>query len=57
MDPDSQALRDQRARNLADCATRVGAPTEGGQSTLSSSRAQVGDCMRARGWREVSIEE
>jgi len=53
MQADSQAMRDQRAKDVADCATRGGAPTQGVQSTMSYSRAQLDDCMRARGWREV----
>jgi hypothetical protein len=57
MEPNSQAMRDQRARDLADCTTRAGAPTQGVQSTMSYSRAQMADCMHARGWREVSLDE
>lgn len=57
MEPNSQAMRDQRAKDIADCATRAGAPTPGMQSTMDRSRAQVGDCMRAKGWREVSADE
>ena len=57
MDPNSQAMRDQRAKDRADCATRAGAPTEGAQSTMSYSRAQIRDCMHARGWHEVSLAE
>jgi hypothetical protein len=57
MEPGSQAMRDQRAKDLADCTTRAGAPTQGVQSTMSYSRAQVTDCMRARGWSEVSLDE
>ena len=57
MEPNSQAMRDQRAKDLADCTTRAGAPTPGVQSTMSYSGAQMSDCMRARGWREVSLDE
>jgi hypothetical protein len=52
--PDSEAVSEQRAKDRATCATRMGAPTPGGQSTLSYSRDQVEDCMRARGWRRGS---
>jgi hypothetical protein len=52
---DTQAIRDQRAKDIADCATRVGAPTQGIQSTSGFSREQVRDCMRAKGWRRVSV--
>jgi len=48
---DPAVVREQRAKDLADCMTAAGAPTPGSQSTLSYSRAQVQDCMRARGWR------
>jgi hypothetical protein len=51
---DSEALRERRAKDLADCATAMGAPTQGVQSTASYSRAQAEDCMRARGWRKVA---
>jgi hypothetical protein len=54
---DPEAMREQRAKDLADCATVVGAPTQGVQSTGSLSRNQVEDCMRARGWRRVSVSE
>jgi hypothetical protein len=54
-DPD--AVREQRAKDLADCTTAAGAPTPGSQSTLSYSRAQVQDCMRARGWRLVPVAD
>ena len=50
----ADALRERRAKDLADCATAMGAPTEGVQSTASYSRAQVEDCMRARGWRKAA---
>lgn len=52
---DPAAVREQRAKDLADCMTAAGAPTPGSQSTLSYSRAQVQDCMRARGWRLVPV--
>jgi len=52
---DPAAVREQRAKDLADCTTAAGAPTSGNQSTLSYSRAQVQDCMRARGWRLVPV--
>ena len=51
---DPAALRERRAKDLADCATAMGAPTQGVQSTASISRAQVGDCMRARGWSKTA---
>ena len=54
-DPDT--LRDQRAKDLADCATLVGAPTQGVVSTGSLSREQAGDCMRSKGWRKVPVSE
>jgi hypothetical protein len=57
MEVNSEAMREQRAKDVADCTTRAGAPTQGVQSTLSYSRAQIADCMHARGWREVSIAE
>jgi hypothetical protein len=50
---DPEAIRDQRAKDLADCVTVVGAPTQGVQSTGSLSREQARDCMRAKGWRQV----
>jgi hypothetical protein len=49
-----EALSEERAGDLADCTTAMGAPTQGGQSTTSYSRAQTEDCMRARGWRKVA---
>jgi hypothetical protein len=54
---DPEAMRDQRAKDLADCATLAGAPTQAIQSTGSLSREQVRDCMRARGWRQVPVTE
>lgn len=54
---DSAAVREQRAKDLADCATMVGAPTQGVQSTVSISREQVRDCMRAKGWRMAPVSE
>jgi hypothetical protein len=54
-DPDT--IRDQRAKDLADCMTLVGAPTQGVVSTGSLSREQAGDCMRAKGWRKVPVSE
>jgi len=57
VDPDSQAMRDERARDVADCTTRAGAPSQGAQTTMSYSRAQVADCMRARGWRQVAVDD
>jgi hypothetical protein len=57
LEPNSQVMRDQFAKDRAECATRAGAPTQGGQSTMSYSRAQVGDCLHARGWREVARGE
>jgi len=54
---DPEAVRDQRAKDLADCATLAGAPTQGIQSTGSPSRELVRDCMRARGWRQVPVTE
>ena len=53
--PDSATVREQRAMDLADCATRVGAPTPGTQSTMSVSRGQVDDCMRGKGWRKGPV--
>jgi hypothetical protein len=55
--PTTQAIRDLRAKDIADCATRMGAPTEGVQSAQSYSRAQVDDCMRSKGWRQVSASQ
>ena len=55
LEPGSEAMREQRSKDLADCTARAGAPTQGVQSTMSYSRAQVGDCMRARGWRDVPV--
>jgi hypothetical protein len=52
---DSEAIRDQHAKDLADCVTVVGAPTPGVQSTGSLSREQARDCMRAKGWRQVPV--
>jgi len=57
MEPNSQEARDQRAKDLADCATRAGAPTEASQSLMGYSRAQIADCMHSRGWREVPVED
>lgn len=54
---DPAAERERRAKDLADCTTAAGAPTPGSQSALSYSRAQVQDCMRARGWRLVPVAE
>jgi hypothetical protein len=54
---DPEAMREQRAKDLADCATVVGAPTQGVQSTGSLSRNQAEDCMRARGWRRVPVSQ
>lgn len=48
--PESAAVSEQRAKDRATCATQMGAPTPGTQSTGSFSRAQVEDCMRSRGW-------
>jgi len=50
----AEALRERRATDLVDCATAMGALTQGLQSTASYSRAQAEDCMRARGWRKVA---
>jgi hypothetical protein len=52
---DPAAVREQRAKDLADCTITAGAPTTGGQSTFDDSRAQVQDCMRARGWQLVPV--
>jgi hypothetical protein len=54
---DPEAFREQRAKDLAGCATMVGAPTQGVQSTVSISREQTRDCMRAKGWRMVPVSE
>ena len=54
---DPEVIREQRAKDLADCATVVGAPTQGEISTGSLSREQTRDCMRARGWRQVPVSE
>ena len=54
---DSEAIRDQRAKDLADCVTVAGAPTPGVQSTGSLSREQARDCMRAKGWRQVPVSK
>jgi hypothetical protein len=54
---DPETLRDQRAKDVADCATLVGAPTQGVVSTGSLSREQARDCMRAKGWRRVPVSE
>ena len=54
---DPEVVREQRAKDLADCVAVVGAPTQGIQSTGSLSRQQVGDCMRAKGWRRVPVTE
>lgn len=51
---ESEAVREQRAKDIADCATQMGAPTPGTQSTMSMSRGQVDDCMRGKGWRKGS---
>ena len=51
---ESATVAEQRAKDIADCATRAGAPTPGTQSTLSTSRGQVDDCMRGKGWRKGS---
>jgi len=48
--PESAAVAEQRSKDRATCTTQMGAPTPGAQSTMSYSRAQVEDCMRARGW-------
>lgn len=53
--PETEAIREQRAKDLADCATMVGAPTPGGQSTMSLSRGQAEDCMRKKGWQRISV--
>jgi hypothetical protein len=54
---DSEAIREQRAKDVADCVTVVGAPTPGVQSTGSLSREQARDCMRAKGWRQVPVSK
>ena len=54
---DPEVIREQRAKDLADCATLVGAPTYGVQSTTSLSREQTRDCMHAKGWRMVPASE
>jgi hypothetical protein len=52
-----ESVRDQRAKDLADCATRIGAPTQAEVSTGSLSREQAKDCMRSKGWRQVPVSE
>jgi hypothetical protein len=54
---ETEAVRDQRAKDLADCATVMGAPTPGSQSPISISREQARDCMRAKGWRQVPVSQ
>jgi hypothetical protein len=54
---DPEALREQRAKDLAACATVVGAPTQGEVSPTNLSREQAKDCMRAKGWRQVPVSE
>jgi hypothetical protein len=54
---DPEAMREERAKDLADCATVVGAPTQGEISAGSLSREQAKDCMRAKGWRQVPVSE
>jgi type VI protein secretion system component VasK len=54
---DPEAMREQRAKDLADCATVVGAPTQNEISGGSLSREQAKDCMRAKGWRQVPVSE
>ena len=51
---DSEAMREQRAKDLADCATTMGAPTPGNQSTMSMSQGQTADCMISKGWRRAT---
>ena len=55
--PTTEAVRDRRAKDLADCATRMGAPTQGVQSTQSYSRGQARDCMHSKGWRQMSVSQ
>ena len=54
---DPETIREQRAKDLADCMAVVGAPTQGVVSTGSLSREQAGDCMRSKGWRKVPVSE
>jgi len=52
--PESAAVAERRSKDRATCATQMGAPTTGSQATMGYSRAEVEDCMRARGWKKRS---
>jgi hypothetical protein len=50
---DPAAMSEQRSKDIADCMTRVGAPTVGTVSPIAVSKSEVEDCMRAKGWRRA----
>ena len=50
---DPAAMSEQRSKDIADCITRVGAPTVGTVSPIPVSKTEVEDCMRAKGWRRA----
>jgi hypothetical protein len=49
-DPSQPVDAEQLQQDRADCLNRVGVPSPGAAAPLSSTRNQMIDCMRMKGW-------